>query len=204
MSRAPGDSVNRARHIACRASAFAAIAALAACASGNPGNPAVAGGSSIGAAPALQSVGVAGTSDRMTIAPGSGPNLNTVAAAVDQVWRALPAAFDSVGIPVTRMDPAGKVIGNDAFKIRQRLGKVPLSRYIDCGQTQIGPNADSYEVSMTLVVQVRAATPTSSALTTTFETYARPLAFSQGYSRCTSRGSLEEKFLAAVNAQLKR
>ena len=202
--------MNRTRHIAFRTAALANFAQLAtvaavgvitACASGTSG---AAGGSAIGASPPPQSIGMAGSSDRMTIAPGSGPNRNTLAAAADEVWRALPAAFDSVGVPVTKTDAANKVIGNDGFKIRQRLGKVPLSRYVDCGETQIGPNADSYEVSITLVVQVRAATPTSSALTTTFDAYARPLAFSQGYSRCSSRGALEARFLAAINAQLKR
>ena len=196
--------MKRTRHIAFRTMApiaVAALAAITACASGSSG---AGGGSTIGAALPPQSLAVSGSRDRMTIAPGSGPNLNTLTAAADQVWRALPAALDSIGIPVTRTDAAGKIIGNDGFKIRQRLGKVPLSRYIDCGETQIGPNADSYEVSVTFVVQVRATTPTSSALTTTFDAYARPLAFSQGYSRCSSRGDLEAKFIAAVNAELKR
>lgn len=107
-------------------------------------------------------------------------------------------------MPVTRLDAAGKVIGNNGFKIRQRLGKVALSRYIDCGETQIGPNADSYEVYLTVLVQVRPVGTTSSSLVTTFEASARPIAFSQAYSRCSSRGSLETKLLAAIKAQLTR
>lgn len=173
--------------------ALLALLVLAACA---------ASGTVVSTASAPQSFGVAGTSDRMTIAPSSGPHLNALEASVDNVWRALPAAFDSIGVPVGRLDAGNKIIANDGLKIRQRLGKVLLSRYIDCGQTQIGPNADSYEVYIILAVQVRAAGPTASSLTTTFEAQSRPIAFSQGYSRCTSNGSLESKLLAAVKAQL--
>lgn len=161
-------------------------------------------GTVISTASAPQSIGVAGSSDRMSIAPSTGPHRNTLDATVDDVWRALPAAFDSIGVPVGRLDLGNKLIANDGLKIRQRLGKVSLSRYIDCGQTQIGPNADSYEVYIILAVQARAASTTSTALTTTFEALSRPIAFSQGYSRCTSNGSLEAKLLAAVTAIVNR
>ncbi len=170
-----------------------ALLATAACASG----------SSVGASrPVSTSIGMTGSSDRLTISPSTGPNVNTLAHAADAVWRVLPAAFDSVSVPATRVDARTKTIGNDGFKVRQRLGRTPLSRFMDCGQTQIGPNADSYEVFITLVVQ---AMPegTGTKLVTNFEASARPIAFSQGYSRCTSRGALEARLLEAVLAQLK-
>ena len=167
--------------------------ALSGCASGS---------TVVSTATPIQSIGATGTNDRMTLSPGSGPNVNTLAYSADAIWRVVPAAFDSIGVTVTRLEPATKVIGNDGFKIRQRLGKTNLSRYIDCGQTQIGPNADDYEVHILLVVQVRPVTLSTSSLVTTFEASARPIAFSQGYSRCTSRGSLEAKLLTAIAAQL--
>src|SRR5690348_4337675 len=76
------------------------------------------------ARPATQTVGVgslgtSGTSSgNLTIAPSGGPNVNTLDFPVDKVWRILPAAFDSLGIPVARIDPASKVMGNDGLKIR--------------------------------------------------------------------------------------
>ena len=148
----------------------------------------------------IRSMGAGGGS--VTISPGSGPNVNTINAAVNDVWKVLPAAFDSVGVPVTHIDPASRSIGNEGFKVRQRLGKLPLSRSIDCGQTQIGPNADSYDVYVTLIVQ---AIPVGAGtrLVTTFEASARPVTFSQAYSRCSSRGSLEGRLIDAVTAQLK-
>jgi hypothetical protein len=175
------------------------VAATAACASGGAPAPGPSG-------PITQSIGVAGTSDRMTISSGgAAPTIHAVNATPDRVWRVMPAVFDSLGVPLTRVDPAQRVIGNDGFKVRQRLRNVPLSRFLDCGQTQIGPNADSYEVFITLLVQVRPTQDavTASSLVTTFEASARPLTFSQGYSRCSTRGALEARLLEAVRAQLR-
>jgi hypothetical protein len=138
-------------------------------------------------------------------AAADGPTIHTTAANVDRVWRVLPAAFDSLGIPVTRVDPKLKIIGTEGLKIRQHLKRVPLSRYLDCGQTQIGPNADSYEVFLVLLVQVKPApnAADNTQVVTTFEASARPLTFSQGYSRCTTSTTLEKRLLEMINAQLK-
>jgi len=167
-------------------------AGMAACASGGAGTAAAR-------TPITQSVGVG--SDRLTISPGGGPNINTLDFSPDKVWRILPAAFDSISVPVNHVDPASKSIGNSGFKIRQRLGKTPLSRFIDCGQTQIGQNADGYDVYIVLMVQA-VAEGTGTRLLTTFEASARPLTFSQSYSRCSSKASLEARLLAAIRAQL--
>lgn len=173
-----------------------AAVAMCGCASGGGG----------GAAPVTQDISVGGgafgTGTLTVGGGGSGPNTNELAMPTDQVWKVLPAAFDSISMPVTRLDPRTHTIGNEGLKIRQRLGKTPLSRYFDCGTTQIGANADSYELYIVLLVQV---TPsgTGSRLTTQLNASARPLTFSQGYSACSSRGALETRLLNAIKAQLK-
>lgn len=166
------------------------------CASGSGAAPMSSSGQ------AQQSLSVVGSSSSMSINPATGPNINNLDFAPDRIWRVLPAAFDSIGVPVTQIDPVQRVMGNPGFKIRQRIGTVALSRYVDCGTTQIGPNADSYDVYLTVLVQVRPS-GTGSVITTNFESAARPITFAQDYSRCTSRGSLEAKLLAAIKAQLK-
>jgi hypothetical protein len=179
-----------------RSITFLAVLASAACASG---------ASTVGSTRPVSTsiaVGAGGSGDRLTVAASNGPNINTLAVAPAALWKVLPGVFDSVSVPVARMDVATKTIGNEGFKIRQRLGKTPLSRYFDCGQTQIGPNADSYEMYVTVLLQV-VPDGTGSKLMTHVEASARPLTFSQGYSRCSSKGSLEAKLLEAVKAQLK-
>lgn len=122
---------------------------------------------------------------------------------VGKVWHALPAAFEKLGIPITQAEDATHTIANGGLKIRRVLGDAPLSRYIDCGTTQIGENADSYEVYLTITTRVDEEPASGlSILHTTFEAMARPIAFSREYSRCSSKGVLEKKLVEAVQAQL--
>jgi hypothetical protein len=69
--------------------------------------------------------------------------------------------------------------------------------------TQVGENADSYDVYRTVVSQVeKDATTGLAILRTTFESTAHPIAFSREYSRCSSRGEFEKRLAAAVMDQL--
>ena len=175
-----------------RAVAILMLASLSACAS-SPG------GSTAGTGPILGQGSVGRSTDaRSTVFTQS------LAYPVDQVWRALPAAYDSLKIPLNTLDAKTHTIGNDGFKIRQQLGRAALSTYIDCGRTQIGPNADSYEVVLTILTQVTTADNGATKISTTFESSARPIAYSQEYSKCTSRGVLEAKIMDVVKGRLMR
>src|SRR5258708_1857262 len=57
---------------------------------------------------------------------------STIEAAINPVWIAVAAAYDSLGIPVTVIDAKQRTFGNMGFTLRQRLGNEPLSRYIVC------------------------------------------------------------------------
>ena len=108
---------------------------------------------------------------------------------VGKVWHALPAAFEQLGIPITQADDATHTIANGGLKLRRQLGSTPLSRYIDCGTTQIGENADSYDVYLTITTRVDEEQSSGvSIMHTTFEALARPIAF--------SRASLARRWLA--------
>ncbi|CAN5286325.1 hypothetical protein BH09GEM1_BH09GEM1_02490 [soil metagenome] len=154
-----------------------------------------------------------GAADRETLTVGGAGNLRmtsieqTTESKIDfpigKVWHALPAAYEALGIPITEVDNATHTIANGGLKLRRELGKVSLSRYIDCGTTQIGENADSYDVYLTITSRL-GEDPTSglTVLRTTFEAMARPIAFSRDYARCSSKGELEKRLAAAVKTQL--
>jgi hypothetical protein len=165
---------------------------LAACATTNTGSSAT---------PASHTVTVVGTGGgaSLTMPGNNSSTVRTLAFGMDQVWRALPFVFDSIGIPVGTLDPAKRTIGNSGFKIRSRLKGVPLSRYIDCGNsTQIGPNADAYDVNITMFAELHAADAT------TIDIVARPATFAQEYSHCASKGLLETRFFDILKARLER
>jgi hypothetical protein len=154
--------------------------------------------------PQPQTVTVAGTNSTMRVggiadATGSA----TLPYTVEQVWRVLPFVFDSLGIPIAAMDPAKRTLGNESFRVRARLKGTPLSRYIDCGtSTQIGPNADNYDVVLILTAYVHAADPGSSTVGTTFSAVAKPANFAQDYAPCNSRGLMESRFIDIARAKL--
>lgn len=174
------------------------LTSLAACASSGSGSTLT---------PAPQSIQIAGSPSGGTMAMGGGDasTSHVIAFAPDQVWRALPAVFDSLGIPIGTLDAAKRTMGNSGFKVRGRLRNTPLSRLIDCGNsTQVGPNADSYDVNLTLLAEVRPGEAGSSNVNLAFQAMARPATFAQEYSQCGSKAVLETRFVDILNAKLRR
>lgn len=153
-------------------------------------------------ATSIRTVEVGGMPGRLTVVSSTRASVTNVAFTVDEVWKVLPAVFDSLGVKTTVIDPSQHVIGIENVKVRVQLGRTPLSRYLDCGQTQIGQNADSYEVLLTVLTRVQAVAAGGSSVSTTVDAAARPIAFSQGYSKCSSKGLLESRLVDAVKKRL--
>lgn len=182
-----------------RFGALVGLVLLAACA------PSGTSGSS---APATQTIRVAGGGGggaELRLSGGNAPHTSTLAFAPDKVWLVLPAVLDSLGITVATIEPTKRLIGNASFKIRSRLKSVPLSRYIDCGNSgQIGPNADSYDIVLTVFVNASPAADGATTLTTTFEAVGRPATYAQEYSQCRSTGLFEKRLLELLQARLQQ
>lgn len=123
-----------------------------------------------------------------TVAPG----VAKILAPIDQVWRALPAVYDSLGIPVDRLEHDKHIIGNPGFELRRRLGGVALRRYLDCGQAQGGPSADTYEVTLSVLTELQPAEAGTTAATVVQAT-ARPVTFAGERTTCKSTGEIERR-----------
>lgn len=130
--------------------------------------------------------------------------VDTLWVSLDRVWKALPGVYGTLDIPIERFDAESNTIGHSSLKLYRRLGKVPLTRYLDCGATQIGPNADSYEVYLSVLTKVQRVQSDSAntAVMTTVEATARPVQFRGDMVRCTSKGALEERVLDVMKVQL--
>jgi|SRR5687768_3789200 len=180
---------------------IASLAMLVACAS----NPAPSTGR-----PEEQTVRVSGVTGGISGSTGLRLTSNTISrvdtlwTSFDRVWRELPAVFAVLEIPIEKFDASTNVIGHSAFKVYRRLGKFPLTRYLDCGSTQIGPNAESYEVMLTVLTRIeRVRSDTSlTAVGTTVEAVAKPVQFRGDYSRCSSKGTLENRVMEILKIQL--
>lgn len=158
---------------------------LAACAStGGTGSP----------EPERESVRVVdnGGAIQMTTYHNAGWVTHELTTPLAAVWSVLPAVFDSLAIPITTRDAVRHTIGNGGLRVRGRLGKVGLQRYLDCGNTQGGPNAETYEIHMVLSTQLLPGANGGSRLSTSVEAEARPVNFSSEWVRCTSKNTLEK------------
>jgi hypothetical protein len=163
--------------------------------------------SSAGRAAAPQTVhviGGSGSSMQLTITPTDGPSTSRLEFPMDRVWGALPVVYQTLEIPIEQVDQTTHVIGNPSLKLRRRLGNVLLSRYLNCGSTQGGPNTDTYEVHLSVLTQAATRGDDGATVTTLVEAAARPVSLSGEYIRCTSKGVLEARISELLRTQLSR
>jgi hypothetical protein len=121
---------------------------------------------------------------------------------VDRVWRTLPEVLDSLAIPVAHLDHNARVIGNMDLKIRGRLGRVPLRRYIDCGSTQGGPNADTYDVWMSITATAAPKAANATEVSVQLQAMARPVTFAGEYFKCATTREFENALFAILSRRL--
>ena len=176
-----------------------ALVALSGCASSKTAQPQTA---------PIETVRVGGGGSAtlsVTTVSSVSANVGTVPFSVDRVWSVLPAVYDSLRIPRSEFDAAAHVLGNTGLKLRRRLGAVTLSRLLDCGSTQGGPSADTYEVFLSILTKVQPGPEAGTAiLATTVDAQARPVSFAGEYVRCGSKGELELRVLNTVKWELLR
>jgi hypothetical protein len=172
------------------------LLAITACASAGSAGPETA--------PKQETVRIMGASNtNLTVTSNAGAQVTRIEATPDRVWLALPGAYAKVGIPITEVDTVHQRIANTGMKVRRQLNGTSLSRFIECGSTQIGDNADSYDVYFTISSVVKPDPATGlTTLETMFESQAKPVSFSREYARCSTKGEMEKRIVDAVKAQL--
>lgn len=111
---------------------------------------------------------------------------------VAQVWSVLPSVYQDLGIPLTVQDNNRKVIGNEGWRTRRSVGRVPMQRYLDCGRSGTIENAETYQINMTIVTTVTANPGGGSVIGTIISAVGRnPITSSTQDVRCSSTGDLE-------------
>lgn len=177
------------------------IAVLFACSSSGTSTPQTAARpSETTTQVSIQGVGAIG----IKTVPVQDSYVGIVSYPMGRVWAAMPAAYDSVGLKLTTLDPATHTVGNSGVNIRRILGKTALSKYINCGKTQIDQNADTYDVHLTLLTHVAADAAGATKVTTTLSASAKPIAFAGDYVPCSSLGRLEVRLHDLMYAELER
>lgn len=146
--------------------------------------------------------GVSNSALRVT--PSYDLAVDTIYAGVDKIWAALPFVYTALSIPLTTADTQTLRFGNEGMKIRRRLGETSLIKLLDCGRTQIGQNADSYDIVMSVVTTLRRHDANTTVVATAIEATGRPPQFSGSETRCRTKGELERQIALALRARAEK
>ena len=80
-----------------------------------------------------------------------------IAASRDVTSAAAKAVLEELSVPVTTEDMAAGLVGNTGFMLLRRLGNERLSKYLSCGVGLSGPQADTWRVTMAVMVWIDGA-----------------------------------------------
>lgn len=127
--------------------------------------------------------------------------------APEKAYEALLGAFAVLTITPNNLSPSTFTVAAVDTRVRRRLGREPLSLFLNCGENmQTGPNADTYDV--VLSVQSRVVPVPGEAARSTLATVvtatARPTVSSGNTLTCSSTGMIERRLVQNVQAQLSR
>lgn len=126
-----------------------------------------------------------------------------VHAAPQELWRALPLAYQDLGIALAAYDSVQLYLGNPGLAVPNgRLGRQRLSRYLNCGSDPlVGALADRYDVRLNVVSRVRPGEGVS-LLETQVTGHAAQRGVSSITVGCVSTGALEEAISNAAKLRL--
>lgn len=120
----------------------------------------------------------------------------------DQLWTALPAQYQRLGLPITSLDARRYIIRSEAGARSGRIGSVRASKYLDCGRTSSRTEAaDVYSVTLFVSNQVNAGASGASQLLTLVQGRAVDPTSNNPAMPCTSTGVLEREIVTALGAQ---
>jgi hypothetical protein len=129
----------------------------------------------------------------------------TVSAPVEQVWTVIASVYRELGIELTTVLTDTYTLGNESLKIRRSLAGTPLSRYLDCGAgTGIGPNADYYNVQMSIVTQLSPNTSGGTDIRSVVDATATPVSLGSNPVVCSSTSLLESRIAKMVQERMSK
>lgn len=123
----------------------------------------------------------------------------TPAAVIDQVTK----VYEELGIPIGMLQTSTYSVGNTDFKARRQIGKIAMTRIVDCGHGVTGPRAQSDNITFDLRTQVKAISADRVVLETRLSAIAQS---TQGTSSnvvsCSTKGELERQIAARVSQRI--
>ncbi|MEO7362502.1 MAG: hypothetical protein ABI120_19385 [Gemmatimonadaceae bacterium] len=136
-------------------------------------------------------------------APAAAENL--VSADPAAVRLAIKMMFVRLDVPLTVDDPRQDAYGNNDFQKSHRIGNKPMSDFLDCGVTAMGPRTATNRMYMSLITIVDSVRPNRTRVKSTLSATARDMSgTSNAALHCSSTGALERLLVDSVVAMAQR
>ena len=127
---------------------------------------------------------------RTTVPPNTKAHLPV---SPSRVFDALKSVYEGLGVPPAINDPATGRFGNTDFWKTRKLGTEPISLYLNCGESIMGPAADNYRIYISVISQVHPDGKGETDLETSFTAQARNMeGTTSDRVACGTTGRLEE------------
>lgn len=127
-----------------------------------------------------------GTSESVPRAPG-------------EVFAAVRAAFDSLGVEQAVHDSSTGVVGNLELRLTRKMAGRPMAHWVDCGVGHTGPTANLYRVHLAILVWVTPAVSGGTSLKTAVAAGAQALGGPLADPiACQSTGAIEDVVMNVV------
>jgi hypothetical protein len=127
-----------------------------------------------------------------------------VQGSVQRAWAVLPAVYEQLQIPVTTVKSDQYLIGNPGAKVRRVIGGTAMPRFLECGSTNGGLNAETYLVTLSIHTQLVPATEGETSVFSVVDASAVPPGFGNSSAvHCASAGELERRIAALVAERLR-
>ena len=146
--------------------------------------------------------GIAPPTERVVAADTHGAYRTTVPAnakahlpaSPSRVFDALKSVYGELGVPSAINDPTTGQLGNTDFWKTGKLGTEPISLYLNCGDSIMGPAADTYRIYISLISQVHPDGKGETDLETSLVAQARNMeGTTSDRVACGTTGRLEER-----------
>ncbi len=179
----------------------AASVSASACAGGGAG---AGGAPAPGAAPAIVQRVAPGSLDNgsprfaenMTVLraePG-----DTIAAPAAAVWNALPGAYGTIGFSEILADSSALAVATPLLRLHRQLGRQSLSRYLDCGHSAYGDNADIHEITLRVRTSLEPIGPATTVMRTLVRAVENPQGAGSATFDCGSTREMENRLAKLV------
>lgn len=145
--------------------------------------------------------GIAPPTERVVAADTHGAYRTTVPAnakahlpaSPNRVFDALKSVYGELGVPSAINDPTTGQFGNTDFWKTGKLGTEPIPLYLNCGDSIMGPAADTYRIYISLISQVHPDGKGETDLETSLVAQARNMeGTTSDRVACGTTGRLEE------------